>query len=203
MEKFKGKGLPNNLKKQVRKMVKNELHQEVEHKYYVAADTGTTADFGGRVDVKTAIPQGDTDVTRDGDSVQLEEIEFRYNVQLADTTNTFRVIIFQWHPNSTPAVANVLLSVGSVNGVNSAFTVDYEQQFKILYDRVHYLNSVAVPQTGIEHAVKIRKGFTKRLQFAAGGVTGTNLLYSLYISDSGAATHPSINAYMRIRFSDA
>lgn len=203
LQKFKAKGMSINLKKQVRKMVKNEISKEVEHKYYVASDAGTTADYGGRVDDKTPIPQGDTDVTRDGDTIHLDEIEFRYSTILADTTNVFRVILFQWHPTSAPTIGAILLTLGSNNGVNSAFTVDYEQQFKILYDRVHYLNSVAVPQSGVEHVIKIRKGFQKRLQYVAGGTTGSNHIYSAYISDSAAAAHPSINAVMRVRFSDA
>jgi len=194
---------PKKVPTNVKKYVKEQLNETVEHKYFLASDSATTVDFGGAVYDKTPVPQGDTDVTRDGDKIKLEEISFRYTVQIADTTNVFRVILFQWHPSSSPGITNILLTVGSANGVNSALTVDYEQQYKILYDRTHYLNNVAVPQTGLTEAVVIKKGFQKQMQFIAGGTTGTNHIWAAFISDSAAATHPSINSSMRIRFSDA
>ncbi len=187
----------------VRQIVKSEMSNKLEHKYYRATDSGTGVDFGGACYDITPVPQGDTDVTRDGDKINADSLDISYNWTLGDTTNICRIIIFQWHPNSTPTVANILNTVGATNAVCSSYNVDNEQQYKILHDKTYYLSSVAYPQRGVSDKVWIKSGFERNMQFVAGGTTGTNHFYKLVISDSGAAPNPLLNSDSRLRFTDA
>lgn len=189
---------------QVRQMIKSTMHFEDELKYYVTSDTATGVGFSGTVSSLCTIPQGITDITRVGDSLNLEEIEFHYAWSYGDPTNACRLILFQWYPQSTPAVVNVLYQgPGTALAPYSPYNVDVESQYKILYDETIYVNNLSLPQVGTTKVIKIKEGFKRRLDFVAGSTTGSNQIYKLMISDSGAVPNPSLNSYSRVRYTDA
>ena len=81
--------------------MKSLLQEVQELKIFVAQSTGISVDFGGSIVDLTAITQGDSDTTRDGDRVMLKEVTFRWVAQVGDAYNLVRVILFQYVPDST------------------------------------------------------------------------------------------------------
>jgi hypothetical protein len=131
----------------------------------------------------TLVPQGDTDSSRDGDRLYLHEIRMRMNVKINTTTPVFfRVIIFQWFPNTVPQYNSILIDQhNTANAATSDYQHDTRQMFNILYDKLVTLDTVAIPAVSID--VSLEKGFRKKIQFATATTVGTNHVYVLAVSD--------------------
>lgn len=189
-------------KGEVKQIVKSMLREVQELKVFIVQGTATSVDYAGFVQDMSAITQGDSDITRDGDRVQLMEWTFKWVAEVGDTYNLMRVILFQYIPDSnlgTPLVTNIIQTNASVNGPISYKSIDYVKQIYVLYDRVVHVNTYHPIEI---NSVVIRKFHDKQMQFT-GATTRTNGLYFMVISDSAAATHPKINYYSTIRFTDS
>ncbi len=189
-------------KSEVKQIVKSLLKEVQELKIFISQSTGINVDYGGSIVDLSAITQGDSDVSRDGDRVQLMEWSFSYNVQVADTYNLFRVVLFQYVPDSNlgaPAVTNVIQTNGSVNGPISYKSIDFVKDVYILYDKLVFVDTY---HPIIPNRVLIKKFHDKQMQFT-GATSRTNGLFMMVISDSAAATHPAIQYYSTIRFTDS
>lgn len=165
------------------------------------------------------IAQGVTDTDRVGDSVNLTgSICFRFNIvngigATGDEYNNMRVTFVQWHPNSTPAAADIFINGPSgVADVYSQFNHDKRQMYKVLYDKVYATvgnaNAAQTPgtsalQTGVITDYVSLKKAVKHIQYAGGGVTGTNLIYICLVSDSALATHPNITYTTKLFYRDS
>lgn len=189
-------------KSQVKQMIKSTLKDVQELKIFIV-QTSASVDYGGTIVDMSSIAQGDSDITRDGDRIQVVEWSFRWVAYVGDVTNLFRVILFQYVPDSalgTPLVSYVIQTTGSTNSPISYRSIDYVKNVKILYDRTVSLDTYhpAVQST----PVTIKKFYDKQMQFT-GATSRTNGLFMLVISDLAAATHPSISYYSTIRFTDS
>jgi hypothetical protein len=119
----------------------------------------------------------------------------------------FRLVCFQWHPNSgvnAPTVSAILQSTGAT-GPLSTYNHDEEssRQFTILYDKCYAMTlgtSTSQVVSNIRVPLKYAK---KKVQFDAATDEGANKLYMCVISDSGAAPNPTIESYSRIIYTDA
>lgn len=188
--------------------VKKLVRKEVETKYYddYTSWSGTAIDWTGSLVRLTTIAQGTTDITRVGDKLTLRAVRIKLNFVAADATQCMRLIVFQWYPNTTlvtPTTANILNVVGSPQGVNSMYIHDYDNQFKVLYDR---RIAMVLGQNNDYKAISINvplKFAKKTINFTAASTAGSNHIYIMAISDSGAVGHPSITMYSRVWFDDA
>lgn len=188
------------------KYVKKALHTLVETKYFDTTSTGTSIDYSGTLVNLTLIPQGSTDVTRVADKATLRAVRLNFAFGVGDAFNEFRIIIFQWYPNTTllsPIVADILAYTGSNLACQSPYVHDYQNQHAVLLDRRFQLVN------GTEAAVMVRKYklpmkyCRKTINFTAGTTGGSNHLYALFISDSAAATHPNVQYITRVYFDDS
>jgi len=145
--------------------------------------------------------QGDGDGTRDGDDVEFVGMSVRWFFTYADTTNIFRFIIFRDVSSNgvTPIEAEVLETpsnpLSSINSVNV-------KRFIVLYDHLTAVTSAGdACKTGVVH---LKKRFNMNYigTTAASSSAGTNSLYVLLMSDSGAATHPSYGFMSRVYYKD-
>jgi len=189
-------------KSEVKQIVKSLLKEVQELKIFVSQNTGISIDFGGTVTDLSAVTQGDTDVSRDGDRIQLVEWSFRWVAQVADTYNLVRLILFQWIPDSnsvTPTVTNVIQTNGTVNGPISYKSIDFVKDVYVLYDKLVFVDTY---HPIVPNHVVIKKFHDRQMQFT-GATSRTNGLYMLTISDSAAATHPAVQYYSTIRFTDS
>lgn len=194
------------LVKQVRSIVKHDRFLEKELKYLAIVDstygaiTWNGTDFFQQL---TAVPQGDTDSQRDGDQITLNGFDFVVGVKTGTTTPTFlRLILFQWHPNSTPTYASILIDQHNTsNAALSQYNHDQRQQFHILWDHHVMTNASTITAHYIHH--RCTKGFSPRIQFVGGSTTvSTNAIYLMVVSDV-AANGPTVVFSCKTTFYDS
>lgn len=156
--------------------------------------------------------QGDTDTERIGDQLILtKNCEFNLTVRwntlnLLDGSSFFRIIIFQWHPNTVPISSDLLINVGGVGTVRSLYNLDTRQQYDIIYDRIASVNTWDNDRPWIGPRRIFSNKINKRVQFVNGTTAGTNKIYMYLVSDlANAATHesPLVQYSTRIYFKDS
>jgi len=203
----RGKRLSSRQAQQVRTI----MSRRQELKYFPVNAAFATLTNGNSITALLNIPQGDTDSERSGDRLELcgtAELSIMFQNDLTgagDAGCHYRVIIFQWHPATTPGTSDILLT-GASGGVDytSHYSHDKRQMFTILLDKVFLTwggaatGNVAVgnvqtnvTNTGL-HCIKIPlTGAQKQVQYLGGSsVNGTNQIYmQLLTSSSNTASH--------------
>lgn len=189
--------------------VKKMINKDIETKYHdlsLAAQPYSIS-LGATQIIELSIPaQGTTDLTRIGDKITIRGLDIRMHLTSSDTYNIIRCIIFQWYPNtsitSAPVGSQILNDVTTYPYI-SPYVHDYTNQYGVLYDKMFTLSSLA---DTITRVVKIKprlKYCKKTINFSAAGTNGSNKLYMLLVSDSGAVTHPTANIHSRLFYDDA
>lgn len=182
-----------------RKDVRKEILKIAEKKF-INGTNSAGIDFSGTVTSISDVAQGDTDNTRDGDNLYLTSLQLRWSVVLGDSTNLARIIVFQWKPNSTPTTGDILITTGSTAAPLSAYNHDTRQSYRILSDSLVALNAAETMKAGTSFVVNFP---VKQIQYTGSGTTGTNKLYLLALSDSGASSHPTFTYYYKLNYRDA
>lgn len=198
-----------------KQFVKNAIAKDIETKY---RDLSTAAQpylvaLGNTTIINLCdIPQSagnSTDITRIGDEITLKSIDMRCSmlVSAADVSNSVRMIIFQWLPNITMSglpLGSRVISDTTVIPWLSNYVNDYQNQFIVLYDKIHTL---VYPASNAQKNWRMRvplRYAKKKLKYTGGSSTdGSNLIFVLLVSDSAAATHPSVFMQSRVHFDDA
>lgn len=215
------------LNERQKKEVKSIIKKAVEYKHFTANIPGYGSSTTGEVTGISAVPQGDTDTDRDGDRLKLAStLYFRYEIRLqsgslGDNTNIVRVMVFQWRPNTTPQVADILNNGPASGGAGpdylSALQHDTRMNYKILYDRTHFLagngyidtvtNLINAPYGCCSKVVRSPtislKNVNHQIQFQSGGLVGNNKLYTLTISDSSVVPHPTVVIGIKFLYTDS
>jgi len=146
---------------------------------------------------------------RVGVSINAVSLLYRFQFIAGDDTNIIRMVIFQWRPDDGDhapnwedmfafqtaglpiAASDVISPLTRIQGdlgnyqiiVNKIFTLDADDPIKFFQGY-------------------IRGGFNKKIGFTTGLTTGDNHLYVLFVSDSGAVTHPTVSGFTRMTFID-
>lgn len=187
------------LDKRVRKIAKSVIAKQSELKYF---DTtlGVSADISGSLGCLSLVPQGDTDITRDGDQLYATSMQIKGYLNCTDATNQFRIIVFKYKPEATPINDDILASAtkGSINYVNAPYHHDGRSQFVVLSDRMYSLALTNTPKPHFNLNIKLNN----KIKYSAGGTTGYNQIWYMIISDSAVATHPYVQMTSRLRFRD-
>jgi len=184
--------------------VQSALNNIAEKKYKPNSVAATAIDFTGALgDVTASIAQGDTDLTRDGDQLWTRSFEFNYNLIGADSTNCIRVLIWIWKPTSTPVITDIIAyGNGTVAAPLSPYNHDRRGDFFMLYDALHSLDLNGKSSVSKKVIIfKIPRALRKA-QFVNQTTVGSNHVYFGVISDSGAATHPTITYNYKLNFTD-
>lgn len=188
----------------VRKIASSVINSNAEQKFLTteSINTYTSIDATGSVTHLSAVPQGDTDLTRDGDSLTLISLQFKMAwLASGDTSNMCRCIIFQWYGNTTPVIGNVLPGSGAVGAVLEPYVHDGRKMFSVLYDKTLFVNPVSIPgNMAVRNIYKIPK--KKIFYFAGGTTTPINGIYMIFLSDSTAISHPSVVYSAKLNFYD-
>lgn len=148
----------------------------------------------------TQIPQGDTEITRDGDQCKMVSIEIKYLViPDAEALETIgRIIIFKDTMNQgpSPVVGDILKEANVVS-------------FRNLDNRVRFVwaKDIIINTDGLNNRPGYRKWFSKNVvtKLHYDGTAGTDTVgthwYALFLRTEGV-NEPSINFRCRIRFLD-
>lgn len=219
-----GSKLTKRQKREVKKLIANEA----ELKYLAFSQIGTTStSTPSVVGASFDVAQGVGDQQRVGDRlrwcgfIQLKiQAVAGFNSATADVYNNVRFVIFQWHPNSTPAATDVFIN-GPTGGVDnfSQYNHDKRQMYTILFDKnfkvVSGTNTNASTAVDghiisgvLSYDIKLKgkkwmAPFESEVQYVGGGATATNRLYTMHVSDSAFATHPTIEWTTKIVFRDS
>jgi len=205
---------------QVSMMIDRKLNRRVELKYEVFGSQPSINSTTPYVASITDISQGDTDTDRNGDRINYRGLEIRQRVAVNPSQTlaagmVVRRVIFQWLPNdATPPIpSNVLLAdpfTGTVQVV-STYNHDGRDQYRILNDETWYhaggLVGAGVAQLtgtsgGYEHKIISVGSIIKHVQYSASGVTGTNKLYIMYLTDMTASFAPLVWFNAKLTYED-
>lgn len=201
----RGRALTRKQRSQVKSVVNSAFKQRTETKYHNQLNVGSSPSYTGAISLMNDIAVGTDDQTRVGDELYMKSISLNYNVTVSstDSTNVVRAIVFQWFDDSTASLSSILQQTGDLSAVVSPYHHDnmYGKKFKILYDKVHLVNDASNPQS--YGSISITKIKRRKVHYTAGSSTpDNNRVYLAFISDSAAASHPSVNYYLRIRYTD-
>lgn len=158
----------------------------------------------------SGISQGTSDLSsRVGDQIRINNIRIDGDLLIGDTTNVVRVMLIFWHqPSSTDPAAGDIFD-DSTSATTKLFgELDWDgrssgsgsSKFTVLYDKRYFLSA-----TRNYRGISIRKSWKqgKLVQYIGGSSTVMdNALYLCILSDSSAASHPTLNLYGTIRYSD-
>jgi len=135
-------------------------------------------------------------------------MEMRGNVEIGDTTNILRFIVFVWKPNTTPVGTSVLLPgpTGSVD-VWSTYSHDNRQLYTILYDRNFALQGNGTAFYGATTNSQIifsnKMSLSLDQQFIGGTTVSTNCIWYLRLSDSSVLPNPTLTFSAKFLFTDS
>lgn len=196
------------ISKAVRKYVHRAIVGAPEHKYFARPFVGLQPVVGGNFLNISGIPQGLTDTTRIGDSVNLLSIETCYtlyinNALLFVDACFVRLIIFKWHPNDatvTPSLNDILdpLAVGATQ-ICAPLSHDPRALFTMVMDKTLTLNEVNL----LNHHSRRKKALKGKIKYQAATTNAIGQLYFLYLSDVVLAQAPTLNWFSRINYTDA
>lgn len=194
--------------------VKRLIKQTQESKYFILQSTNTF-DYSGAVVKLSAIPQGDTDVTRDGDKITPTSLSVRYSIYNTGTAATspteidYRVIIFRWRPDDTsgaPIASNIMATTGNLYAALSEYIHDQRSNFEVLYDRMH-LGVLSVLGAGANRPFHAKvKVNSRSIKYLAGGTAGLDNLYILFITDNNGVAGANKFTYVmnsQLNFTDS
>lgn len=147
---------------------------------------------------------------RTGDRIRLKKLEFRINALGADLSNTMRVIVWRYSGDTAgglPSLTNLLAPGVSSLVYNCESMYQYEfmkqGQAHIVYDRAFTIDFQGTDAI-LYHKIRFgRKLGRQYLEYAPGATTGTDQFLVSVLSDSSAATHPTLHFVSRLTFEDA
>lgn len=193
-------GLSTRQSSAVAKIAKKVVYKQAENKYFDTLTGVSYTDVGIMIDL-SLVPQGDTDITRDGDQLYATSLQIRGYLTVADNTNVARVIVFRWKCDSVPLNDNILDTTykGSVNYVNSGYHHDGRSDFVVLSDKTY---NMQLGTNRSQMRYYLNKKLNHKINYNAGTTAGRNKIYMFVISDSAAIAHPTINTITRLNFRD-
>jgi hypothetical protein len=187
----------------------SKLQAYTETKYYDFAGTITGLDRDGDLSIWNPIPQGDTDITRDGDALYMMNVHIRASLWHDPQTGNqgaaagFRFILFLDKSNTITSVSDLLdLTGDDETNMLSPITWDIRKQIKVLHDSMITVDGVWKERLLKEWVIQIRS----KTQFSAGTTTiTTNALKGCWISDRASTDSylPKVLYYYRITFKDS
>lgn len=189
----------------VKNIVQAQLAPVIEKKHKDTSISVSNASTFNQYLNLTAITQGDSDTTRDGDRVTIDSIQLRFKLQCIDSTNVQRLVLVQWHEDTVlanAALSTILQYSSSIpNDIYSPYQIDKNSKFKVLWDRT-FTQVLTQESDQISVNVFINKGFKKEIQFTNAASSGVGHIFLLYVSDSTVTAHPTIQGWARVRYYD-
>lgn len=186
----------------VAKIAKSVVNRTSEHKYFDTTGA-TTFSYSGTIIQLTTVPQGNTDITRSGDQLEILNLYVDFYVTPADSAvHLFQVLFFQWFPfnaSDAPTVGEVLQTVanGTVAPI-SPLHHDLKRNFKLLY-RLKGASYVTSGPSIVRKQIVLKPKY-KKLSFVGGTTDAFGHIYVLFVGDGSVSMTYGI--YSRLNFTD-
>jgi len=178
--------------------VQKQIDKNLDFKYLLTAVSAQTVSTSIGSTLLTSIAQGDTSSNRTGNNIDVRSIQIQGYVTYADTTNILRIFLVQeMQYNVISTLSSMFLNPSDVTGIRDA---EYMKMFKVHKEWKFYLTSQNKPQANITYYK--RCDIKLKYNGSAGSNGIINRLWLVYISDSGTVTHPTINATVKVSFTD-
>lgn len=174
--------------KVVKKIVKNELHKQIEDKdaELSLSVSQTLLDPIGNVYplLTTGIVTGSDDGERIGSRILPKSLEMRFNFNNSSTTtNRHRIVVFRWHPdntNYTPTAPQIFNSSGS----DAQYNPQTRDQFTVLMDYTVDERDLSNGHQSYHKLLRKKLNLKQYMNFQASNSGAcTNNLYAVVQSD--------------------
>lgn len=193
------------IKKYVKKVMSKAIEQKHTDATWTAVPQSSTCAF---LAITSLITQGVQYLQRIGDKIRLKKLKIRVQLDAADSSNAFRIIVFRWKQDTStvaPTAAD-LLDLQYADGtqycyLNPEGALVEKKPYEILWDKTYEL--ILGTNTAVRNVFKTINLKDALLQFRGTSVNGVGHLYVMTVSDSGTATHPSITGVCTTYFTDA
>lgn len=205
-----GQGLSRKQRIAVRQIITKEMEEEVEKKCYDTAWNGQPASLTPYLNDISDMGQGTGYDNRIGNTITVQSIQYRFVATIGDATNFMRLVLFQWKSDAQIAPTWDAIMQFQTAGVPigikdclSPYLVSngVSTEFKIIKD-IRFLLDTDNPQQIIEGYID--KNFIKNVHYSdSSSFFGTNHLFMMLVSDSGAVSHPTLDGFIRLRYTDA
>lgn len=182
----------------------------VEYKFFDVTGNGTTIPDGvGTIVQLSNIPQGDTDITRDGAQVKLMSIDFKaiLTVNTSDantgTACTVALIVDKQTNGAIYATGDLLASTANVLSIVSSNNLDNKYRFKVLKRWIVKMDNLANPKVILKYHHKFHNKMKLRFESSTPSIADLNSrsLSLLFISNQ-ATNVPQITFFNRLRYVD-
>lgn len=182
---------------------------KVDKHYVDLGPTSYACDTTGSITLLATVPQGTTQVTRNGKKIIWDSIQTRgsFSTGTTSTANSLAawMLVYDRRPTGVlPAITDILVTANSNSFVND----DNANRFKILRRDMRYLNSNNAGTAFQDRAIEDFIVVNKRAEFKSLG-TGAiadieeGALYLVTVGNIAAGTTaPGIAATFRVRFHD-
>lgn len=170
-----------------------------ESKYDDTTVTNQVVDYNGYVATLCDPAQGTTAITRNGDSIKLQNLTLRmfcYNTTVSDV---LRIIVFEDKQNTITTASQMLQATGSALASLSPKNEDNKYDTKILMDKKYTLDTAAVPIRNIETVIPLK--FHTHFN-ASGGAIDTGALKIMAIGTTAPTSTTNITYYSRVTYLD-
>lgn len=177
-----------------------------ELKYLDTETTPTPVDWNGIVIALSAIDQGDTAQTRDGNSVLAKYLNIKGIIKntssTVGSTVKFAIVSRKESQGAMPAVSDLYVNLGNANSPYSRTNfVQSPNDFKILMQKIVVLDNINKPSYLLD--INIPLNFHLKFRDIMGADTSQNPIYMIVISDTDTtASPPEIQFWNTLRFYD-
>lgn len=180
----------------------NSLVKNSEVHLYQTAISQSITDISEQIlSLTEAIGQGDTQYSRQGKKITGLSLHYNLKFIYGDTTNVVRfMLLVDKQANAAVKPTNdVLLPITGTQDPLQMRNPATRKRYRVLLDRVLNLSSAGIPQSVQRGIIKLKN---LPIDYADSTTTYAekNNLYAVFISDSGAATHPAVEGYFRLYF---
>jgi hypothetical protein len=191
----------NSSKKIVSRVIKQIDRQVTRKVYFFGVANGVTGSVTGTLYTPVLPAQGVTSLTRTGDSLFLDEIQYRISLENSTTVDALRIVVLQAKANNVPTLASIF-DTGSSGALDVTSFINFyakNKEFIILKD-IHF-SVCAQGQNGCQIRAFNIKPSIQTINFTLGGTTAeAGQIYIAVFSTTGILTTYSIE--QRVIFHD-
>lgn len=172
-----------------------------EEKFYETGLSAFAVDYVGVLTVLNGMAQGDTDSTRDGDSIKCKHLSLKGYIDAGATTCTvFRIIVFEDKQNQVSAVTDFMTLSGASTAPNGFKIYDKRFRTKVLLDKTYSFSDTGPNSGHFEFEIPLGH----HTQFDAGTTTiNTGAYKYIMISNRApASAEPIVSVHSRLTYID-
>ena len=151
------------------------------------------------------VSQGTSGLTRIGIDIEPVALNYRWEfiTGVGDSTNLCRMTVIQWfdRDNVAPTLGEIYQDITNERPLSAFDFVNLGTRFRVLSDAFWALNEVN--RVNVSGHIKLwGRKMPKKMTYDDAASTGTDQLYVILWSDSGAVAHPTFKLHGRFSWRD-